>query len=84
MLISATVSVSAQQLDQVLAVVSGQIVLRSDVRAFVELGLIEEIETSDTIQSYQYYVTKLIERQLALDEATEPVASLPTLQDVAL
>ena len=82
MLISATVSVSAQQLDQVLAVVSGQIVLRSDVRAFLELGLIEEIETSDTIQSDQYYVTKLIERQLALDEANRYRIPMPASERV--
>lgn len=81
-LISATVSVSAQQLDQVLAVVSGQIVLRSDVRAFLELGLIEEIETSDTIQSDQYYVTKLIERQLALDETNRYRVPMPASERV--
>lgn len=81
-LISTTASVSAQQLDQILAVVSGQVVLRSDVRAFLELGLIKEIDTSDKTQSDQYYVTKLIERQLALDEVNRYRMPIPTSEEI--
>ena len=73
---------SAQQLDQILAVVSGQVVLRSDVRAFLELGLIEEIDASDKTQSDQYYVTKLIERQLALDEVNRYRMPIPTSEEI--
>lgn len=73
---------SAQQLDQILAVVSGQVVLRSDVRAFLELGLIEEIDASDKTQSDQYYVTKLIERQLALDEVNRYRMPTPTSEEI--
>ena len=82
MLISATVSVSAQQLDQILAVVSGQVVLRSDVRAFLELGLIEATDMPDKVQSDQYYVTKLIERQLALDEVNRYRIPIPTSEEI--
>ena len=84
MLVVATVSVSAQQLDQLLAVVSGQIGLRSDVRAFLELDLVDKIEGSDPIQADQHYVTKLIERQLALDEANRyriPVQQAEEVED---
>ncbi len=75
-------SVSAQQLDQILAVVSGQVVLRSDVRAFLELGLIEATDMPDKAQSDQYYVTKLIERQLALDEVNRYRIPIPTSEEI--
>ena len=75
-------SVSAQQLDQILAVVSGQVVLRSDVRAFLELGLIEATDMADKAQSDQYYVTKLIERQLALDEVNRYRIPIPTSEEI--
>ena len=82
MLVGTTVSVSTQQLDQILAVVSGQIVLRSDVRAFLELGLVAKIESPDPIQTDQYYVTKLIERQLALDEVNRYRIPIPASEEV--
>ena len=82
MLVVTTVSVSAQQLDQILAVVSGQIVLRSDVRAFLQLDFVDKIEGSDPIQADQYYVTKLIERQLALDEANRYRIPMPASEEV--
>ena len=81
-LVGTAVSVSAQQLDQVLAVVSGQIVLRSDVRAFLELGLVAKIESPDPIQRDQYYVTRLIERQLALDEVNRYRIPIPASEEV--
>ena len=81
-LVGTAVSVSAQQLDQVLAVVSGQIVLRSDVRAFLELGLVAKIESPDPIQRDQYYVTRLIERQIALDEVNRYRIPIPASEEV--
>ena len=82
MLVGTTISVSAQQLDQILAVVSGQIVLRSDVRAFLELDLVDKIESSNPLQEDQYYVTKLIERQLALDEVNRYRIPMPASEEV--
>ena len=81
-LVGTTVSVSTQQLDQILAVVSGQIVLRSDVRAFLELDLVDKVESSDPTQADQYYVTKLIERQLALDEVNRYRIPIPASEEV--
>ena len=82
MFISTTAPVSAQQLDQILAVVSGQVVLRSDVRAFLELGLIQEIDSPNPIEADQYYVTKLIERWLALDEVNRYRIPMPVSEAV--
>ena len=82
MLVGTTVPVSTQQLDQILAVVSGQIVLRSDVRAFLELDLVDKVESSDPTQADQYYVTKLIERQLALDEVNRYRIPIPASEEV--
>tara|TARA_B100000029_G_scaffold324860_1_gene317248 strand:+ start:1365 stop:1997 length:633 start_codon:yes stop_codon:yes gene_type:complete len=81
-LVVTTVSVSSQQLDQILAVVSGQVILRSDVRAFLELDLVDKIESSEPIEADQYYVTKLIERKLALDEANRYRTSMPASEEV--
>lgn len=64
---SAATAPAAQTLDRVLAVVSGQVILASDVRAFLELGLISA-DTSDRFASEEVALTRLIERRLALDE----------------
>lgn len=50
-----------------LAVVSGQIILASDVRAFLELGLVT-VETEDPTERERTALTRLIERRLVLDE----------------
>ena len=67
MLASAAAS-AAQTLDRVLAVVSGQVILASDVRAFLDLGLIT-VDMSDPNAREAGALTRLIERRLALDEA---------------
>lgn len=59
---------AAQTLDRVLAVVSGQVILASDVRAFLDLGLIT-VDMSDPNAREAGALTRLIERRLALDEA---------------
>lgn len=66
MLASAAAS-AAQTLDRVLAVVSGQVILASDVRAFLDLGLIT-VDMSDPNAREAEALTRLIERRLALDE----------------
>ena len=59
--------VGAQALDRVLAVVSGQVILASDVRAFLELGLVA-VETDEPGERERAALTRLIERRLVLDE----------------
>ena len=55
-----------------LAVVSGQVILASDVRAFLDLGLHEhglrEIDEQDLRERETAVLNRLIERRLALDE----------------
>lgn len=62
----------AQILDRVLAVVSGQVILASDVRAFLELGLHERglwaIQEQDPGAREGAALNRLIARRLALDE----------------
>ncbi len=65
--LSACSVVAGQSLDRVLAVVSGQVILASDVRAFLELGLFT-IDTSDQAARESAALNLLIERRLALDE----------------
>lgn len=66
---------AAQSLDRVLAVVSGQVILASDVRAFLELGLFA-VDTSDPEARESAALSLLIDRRLALDEVERygPVA----------
>ena len=62
----------AQILDRVLAMVSGQVILASDVRAFLDLGLHErglwEVREQDADEREAAALNRLIERRLALDE----------------
>ena len=62
----------AQVLDRVLAVVSGQVILASDVRAFLDLGLHERglwsVRESVPAAREAAALSRLIERRLALDE----------------
>ena len=58
---------AAQSLDRVLAVVSGQVILASDVRAFLELGLFA-VDASDPEARESAALALLIDRRLALDE----------------
>ena len=53
----------AELLDSVLAFVDGQIIMRSDVRAFSELGLVAPPATA---AADERVLTALIERQLVL------------------
>ncbi len=64
---AAAIAPAAQTLDRVLAVVSGHVILASDVRAFLELGLIS-VDTPDRFAPEEVALTRLIERRLALDE----------------
>ena len=58
-------SVSAETLDRVLAVVGGQVILLSDVTAARELGLQEADGTGDPIR---VVLNKLVDRELVLAE----------------
>jgi len=60
-------SISAQTLDRILAVVSGHVITASDVRAFVELGL-AEVDGGES-DAERRVLDHLIDRRLVLDEA---------------
>ena len=66
----------AQVLDRVLAVVSGQVILASDVRAFLDLGLLT-VEIGDPTERERAALTRLIERRLMLDEVNRYVPASP-------
>ena len=65
--------------DRVLAVAARQIVMLSDVRAFLELGLVEPPASGDPVN---YTLTTLIERQLVLDEVGRYVVQEPSQGEV--
>lgn len=67
----------AQELDRILAIVSGHVILASDVRGFGELGLIEVQAEGEQPHDSQI-VTELIGRRLALDEISRFFVGTPT------
>ena len=66
--------------------VSGQVILASDVRAFLDLGLHEhgpwEIGEQDSAVREGMALSRLIERRLALDEVNRFRQALPTRESV--
>lgn len=56
----------AQVIDRVLAVVSGTVILMSDARAAISLGLFDAGKAADPVEAAMRW---LIDRQLVLDEA---------------
>ena len=70
---------SGERIDRVLAVVEGQVILLSDVRAFLDLRLIEPPDAADPTPPV---LTALIERQLILEEAARYGVEAPTSDDV--
>ena len=70
----------AQELvDRVLAVVEAHVILLSDVRAFLDLRLIETFDVTDPTRSV---LTALIERHLMLEEVARYVIEEPLPEDV--
>ncbi len=61
-------------IDRVLAVVEGQVIMLSDVRAFLDLRLIEPPDATDPTQAV---LTVLIERQLMLEEVARYMVAEP-------
>jgi hypothetical protein len=64
--LAAAIPVGAQLLDRVIAVVSGTVVMLSDARAALTLGLFEPGAARDPVEAAMRW---LIDRQLVLDEA---------------
>lgn len=66
--------------------VSGQVILASDVRAFLDLGLHEhrlwEFREQDSSMGEVAALTRLIERRLALDEVNRFRQALPARESV--
>ncbi len=63
-----------QLLDRILAIVDGDVIMRSDVRAFIELGLVDSPVGSDTEAEA---LTYLIERRLMLNEVNRFMVAEP-------
>jgi len=70
---------SGDLIDSVLAVVENQVIMRSDVRIFVALGLIEPPESTDLTAAV---LTALIERRLILEEVARYVVEAPSSDEV--
>ena len=65
-LAAAAIPLGAQIVDRVVAIVSGTVILLSDARAALELGLVDPGGARDPIEAAMRW---LIDRQLVLDEA---------------
>ena len=72
---------SQELIDSVLAVVEGHVIMSSDVRAVLALGLVESPQTSDSIRSG--VLTMLIRRRLVLDEVDRYALDDPPAVEVA-
>ena len=72
---------SPEFIDSILAVVEGQVIMSSDVRAFLAFGLMEPPGTDDSIRPM--VVTKLIQRRLVLDEVDRYALEDPPAAEVA-
>ena len=66
----------AQTLDRILAVVAGHVITASDVRAFLELGLVEV--AGEEGDAERRVVDYLIDRRLVLDEVDRWLVGSPT------
>lgn len=72
-------SYAEQLLDRVLAVVGGQVILLSDVRLFLETGLVEPTGAVDPVPSA---LERVIDRRLILDQAARYVVEDPARDEV--
>ena len=71
--------VSQDLVDRVLAVVAPQIIMLSDVRAFLELRLVDPPASADPVPET---LTALIERQLVVNEISANVIEEPSIEEV--
>ena len=71
--------VSLALVDRVLAVVARQVIMLSDVRAFLELGLVDPSASAGPVPET---LTVLIERQLVVNEISANVIEEPSTQEV--
>ena len=62
-----------QLLDRILAIVDGEVIMRSDVRVFIELGLVSAVASDAEPEVLTY----LIERRLMLNEANRFAVAQP-------
>ena len=68
-------SAQTETLDRILAVVAGHVIMQSDVRAFIDLGLVDVDGEADPEEAA---LTYLIERRLVLDEVDRYVVADPS------
>ena len=71
--------VSLALVDRVLAVVARQVIMLSDVRAFLELGLVDPSASADPVPET---LTVVIERQIVVNEISANVIEEPSIQEV--
>jgi hypothetical protein len=78
-LVPALAAAQSTILDRILAIVDGQIIMHSDVRAFIDLGLVDiSAGPSQEIE----VLTWLIERRVVLDQVNRFVVAEPDLDAV--
>lgn len=73
-------SAARQLLDRIAAVVEGQVILLSDVRLFLDAGLVDASPAGDPVSGA---LGQLIERRLILEEAARYVLEDPASDEVA-
>lgn len=71
--LAAAGAAQTETLDRILAVVAGQVIMQSDVRAYQALGLVGD----DTARSDEAVLDYLIARRLVLDEVDRYLPSTP-------
>jgi len=73
------VTVRAETIDRVLAVVAGQVITLTDVTAARDLGLVPVGDTPDPVRAV---LSKLIDRELILDEVERYVPPEPSAEAI--
>jgi len=69
----------AEIIDRILAVVTGHVIMLSDVRAAVDFGLVEVAHATDPQRAA---LDRLIERRLVLDEVERYVVAEPSADEI--
>jgi hypothetical protein len=69
-------------IDRVLAIVAGEVIMLSDVRAAQDLGLVDSSATSGNPDPVRSVLSRLIDRALVLDEVDRYAPPEPAAADV--
>ena len=77
-----TATAQPEPLDRILAIVAGNVIMHSDVRAFIDLGLAEVPGDDLDADREAVVLTELIDRRLVLDEVERYGVSAPPAEMV--